>query len=101
MSPRSGTFVQTVDLPGAEEGPADILTSTLAQETNNFSHLIDARILMEVYLAGEAAANRRSEDLFPLREALAESLPYKAKRKPGDISEKTLCLSVSNNTSLS
>ena len=42
----------------------------LAREDRNLFHLLDARRLVEIELAGRAAERRQLEDLLPVRRAL-------------------------------
>ena len=72
--PRSGAVVQTVNFEPLVGAFADTLDSALAQADPNLFHLLDARQLIEVECATQAAQKRQMEDLLPLREALAETL---------------------------
>ena len=69
IEPRLGVFVQELD----PESPANALAhgweKSLSQDERNLFHLVDARLLVEVELAGQAARNRRPEDLLPVRQA--------------------------------
>lgn len=73
--PRAGVFLRTRG-PGtraeaADEGPfAAALRPALWSDDHNVLHLLDARRLVEIELVGRAAANRRLEDLLPIRQAL-------------------------------
>lgn len=76
VRPRAGAFL--CQLPGA---PADALAATaLAEDAPNLFHLLDARRLIEIELAGRAAERRRLEDLLPVRRALEAML-----RLPADV----------------
>lgn len=70
IEPRLGVFVQELDPVSRADGLAPALERVLAQPGQNLFHLVDARLLVEVELAGEAARTRRPEDLLPLRQAL-------------------------------
>lgn len=67
IEPRLGVFVKDA---GRADGLAPALEKVLTQEEQNLFHLVDARLLVEVELAGGAARTRRPEDLLPLRQAL-------------------------------
>ena len=70
IHPRSGAFVQSVDLSSLVSALDDTVETTLMQGDSSIVHLIEARHLIEVDLAGKAAARRRTEDMLPLRLAL-------------------------------
>lgn len=74
--PRAGAFLRSSLLGPAKRVPtppealAGALLPGSPQETPNLFHLLDARRLVEVELAGRAAERRRLEDLLPVRDAL-------------------------------
>lgn len=74
--PRSGAFLRANGhLPGKATPPvdtvlSDIFQSALTHDEHNVFHLLDARRLIEIELAGRAAERRRLEDLLPIRRAL-------------------------------
>lgn len=68
--PRSGAFVQSLNYGTLVDALASTLPSALVQQDHNLFHLLDARRLIEVELAARAAADRRLEDLLPVRRAL-------------------------------
>lgn len=68
--PRSGAFVQSLDITPLGDALADSLHISLSAEEHNLFHVIDARTLVEVELAGLAADRRRDEDLLPLHDAI-------------------------------
>jgi DNA-binding FadR family transcriptional regulator len=70
IEPRLGVFVQDLDPVSHADGLGPALEKVLTQQEQNLFHLVDARLLVEVELAGEAARTRRPEDLLPLRQAL-------------------------------
>jgi GntR family transcriptional repressor for pyruvate dehydrogenase complex len=80
IEPRLGVFVQAVDPASRTDGLAPALEKVLTQEEQNLFHLVDARLLVEVELAGEAARTRRPEDLLPLRQALQAVLESRGDR---------------------
>ena len=80
IEPREGVFVQDLDSAGRADGLAPALERVLTQEGQNLFHLVDARLLVEVELAGEAARTRRPEDLLPLRQALETVLATRGDR---------------------
>jgi GntR family transcriptional repressor for pyruvate dehydrogenase complex len=63
--PRAGAFLRAAP-SAADESPAP---NSMPNEPNVF-HLLDARRLLEIELAGRAAERRRLEDLLPVRRAL-------------------------------
>src|SRR5947207_9832647 len=69
IHPRTGAFVQALDSAPAVDVLEDMLGAALdhPQGEYNLFDLIDARRLIEVELAGEAAARRRAEALLPLK----------------------------------
>ena len=68
--PRSGAFVQSLDITPLGDALADTLHTTLAADEHNLFHVIDARAVLEVELAGRAAGRRTVEDLLPLHQSL-------------------------------
>lgn len=70
IEPRLGVFVQSLDAANRADGFSSALDKILSQEEHNLFHVVDARLLVEVELAGAAARMRRPEDLLPLRQAL-------------------------------
>jgi GntR family transcriptional repressor for pyruvate dehydrogenase complex len=80
IEPRLGVFVQNLDPVGRGDGLASTLEKVLTQDEQNLFHLVDARLLVEVELAGEGARTRRPEDLLPLRQALEAALECRGDR---------------------
>jgi GntR family transcriptional repressor for pyruvate dehydrogenase complex len=76
--PRAGAFLQATVPAAADEPRGGIL---LPEEPNLF-HLLEARRVLEIDLAGRAAERRRLEDLLPVRRALEAmvELPERAPR---------------------
>ncbi|MDB5335735.1 MAG: transcriptional regulator LldR [Planctomycetaceae bacterium] len=78
--PRSGAFLRVPGLTLAkvaapiEMAPADAILSALNSDEHNLFHLLDARRLIEIELAGRTAERRRLEDLLPIRRALEAML---------------------------
>ena len=78
--PRSGAFLRvpgetlTRRAPAGETAPAEAFRSVLNSDGHNLLHLLDARRLIEIELAGRAAERRRLEDLLPIRRALESML---------------------------
>lgn len=70
IEPRLGVFLEGLELPDPAAGLAPALDKALRQDAPNLLHLVDARLVVEVELAGEAARMRRPEELLPLRQAL-------------------------------
>ena len=79
--PRAGVFLLATS-PGACAGAAaeglfaTALRPALLSDDHNVLHLLDARRLVEIELVGRAAANRRLEDLLPIRQALDAMLQF-------------------------
>lgn len=82
--PRSGAFLRANGhSPGKTTPPvdtvlSDIFQSALTHDEHNVFHLLDARRLIEIELAGRAAERRRLEDLLPIRRALDAMLQLTA-----------------------
>jgi GntR family transcriptional repressor for pyruvate dehydrogenase complex len=88
IEPRVGAFMATTS-PAAraltdslDAAASAALESTIVGQSNNLLHLLDARRVIEVELAGRAAERRRPEDLLPVRQALEAllALPVDAPR---------------------
>lgn len=84
VQPRAGVFLRTPSTdPSTPEGSLEELFQTaLTHDEHNLFHLLDARRLIEIELAGRAAQHRRLEDLLPVRRVLEEmlQLPLDASR---------------------
>jgi len=80
IEPRQGVYVQDLAPGSKSDGLEQTLAQSLAAEAQNLFHLIDARMLVEVELVGEAARNRRPEELLPLRQALESVLAIREDR---------------------
>lgn len=88
VMPRAGVFLRSNGplpnglLPGtvaADKQPgepvlAGVFQAALSSEEHNALHLLDARRLVEIELAGRAAERRRLEDLLPIRRSLEAML---------------------------
>jgi len=78
--PRAGAFLRTVNpaansiSPMVEPAVPDPIRIALNQGEHNLFHLLDARRLVEIELAGRAAERRRLEDLLPIRRSLEAML---------------------------
>src|SRR5579872_1651915 len=70
--PRSGAFIQQLTYEPLVEILASTLEPAFLQADHNLLHLLDARRLLEIELAGRAAERRRIEDLLPVRRALED-----------------------------
>lgn len=70
--PRSGAFIQSVDYAPMVSALADTIDGALLQADHNLFHLLEARQLIEVECASQAARRRRLEELLPVREALEQ-----------------------------
>jgi GntR family transcriptional repressor for pyruvate dehydrogenase complex len=82
--PRAGAFLKAA-IPGPKPGSLpietnlpDSLESGLSHDEHNLFHLLDARRLIEIELAGRTAERRRLEDLLPVRRALEHLLQIPA-----------------------
>ncbi len=89
VMPRAGAFLKA-PVPGLSdaisipEAPLPhMMHQALGRDGHNLFHLLDARRLIEVELAGRAAEHRRLEDLLPVRRALEAllHLPLDAPRE--------------------
>jgi GntR family transcriptional repressor for pyruvate dehydrogenase complex len=80
IEPRLGVFVQAVAVVNGEGSIEAALDKALGQEEQNLFHLVEARLVVEAELAGQAAARRRPEDLLPLRQTLADVLDTRGDR---------------------
>jgi GntR family transcriptional repressor for pyruvate dehydrogenase complex len=80
--PRSGAFLRSLSYAPLVDALASTVQPALLQEDHNLFHLLDARRLLEIDLAGRAAERRRLEDLLPVRRALdaMASLPAAGRR---------------------
>ena len=70
--PRSGAFVQSCTYAPLVNAFAGAVDGALLQADSNLFHLLEARQLIEVECAIQAARRRRLEDLLPVREALEQ-----------------------------
>lgn len=90
VMPRAGAFLKALgpgpsDLPAlAEMSLTQVFQQALSREEHNLFHLLDARRLIEVELAGRAAEHRRLEDLLPARLALEALLHLPLDAPRGD-----------------
>lgn len=77
--PRAGAFLRVAGptltkTTAPETVPAEAFLSVLGSDEHNLFHLLDARRLIEIELAGRSAERRRLEDLLPVRRALEAML---------------------------
>ena len=73
VQPRAGVFLRTspaVPVDQVDASQEDLFQTALTHDEHNLFHLLDARRLIEIELAGRAAERRRLEDLLPVRRAL-------------------------------
>lgn len=85
VQPRTGVFLRAT-MPTAEGAPesatdaevGDPCQLVLLHDQHNLFHLLDARRLIEIELAGRAAQRRCLEDLLPVRRVLEEMLQLPA-----------------------
>ena len=76
VQPRAGAFLRAnpsaiPESVTTNETPLhDVFQTALVQDDYNLFHLLDARRLIEIELAGRAAERRRLEDLLPVRRIL-------------------------------
>jgi GntR family transcriptional repressor for pyruvate dehydrogenase complex len=75
--PRSGAFVQSLNFAPMVSALSDALETALLQEDHNLFHLLDARGVIEVELAAQAAVRRSLEDLLPVRQAIEEMVRHR------------------------
>jgi GntR family transcriptional repressor for pyruvate dehydrogenase complex len=76
--PRAGAFLQLSVPVAAEETLASIFPLVGSPQEPNLFHLLDARRLLEIELAGRAAERRCLEDLLPVHRALQGMLELPA-----------------------
>lgn len=78
--PRSGAFLRAHAAapkpvqPAPQTALPEGIHAALRQDEHNLFHLLDARRLIEIELAGRSAERRRLEDLLPVRRALESML---------------------------
>ncbi|MBI4024719.1 MAG: FadR family transcriptional regulator [Verrucomicrobia bacterium] len=70
IHPRAGAFVQSVSYAPLVRTFQDTIGVALLQQDGNLFSLLDTRKLVEIELAGRAAAACRPEQLFPLYAAI-------------------------------
>ena len=66
MFPRSGAFVQEIDLSNLVSALDNTVQAALSQSDHNLFDIISARRLIEMETAGLAAERQRLEDMHPL-----------------------------------
>jgi len=92
VQPRAGVFLRAAGPEPAPRPPLEtsldeLFQSALTQEDHNLFHLLDARRLIEIELAGRAADRRRLEDLLPVRRALEGMLQLSPEATRGEYVE--------------
>jgi len=88
IEPRVGAFMATTSTAARaltdslDSAASAAVESTIVGHSHNLLHLLDARRVIEVELAGRAAERRRPEELLPVRRALESllALPFDAPR---------------------
>lgn len=70
VHPRAGAFVQSLDYTPLVDALASSLATVL--EDPNLAHLIEARRVIEIEHAAQAAARRKPEDYLTLQQAIQE-----------------------------
>lgn len=78
VSPNHLAASPTAQVPVEVSRLTEGLSENLSREEFNLFHLLDARRLVEIELAGRAAERRRLEDLLPVRRALDAMLQIPA-----------------------
>jgi GntR family transcriptional repressor for pyruvate dehydrogenase complex len=68
--PRSGAYIRSLSYAPLVDALSGTIEPALMQVDHNLFHLLDARRVLEIELAGRAAERRRLEDLLPLRQVL-------------------------------
>ncbi|MDP1798623.1 MAG: FCD domain-containing protein [Planctomycetaceae bacterium] len=77
IRPRMGAFLRSPQLSEtAAPTTDDPIAAALSTTGHNLFHLLDARRLIEIELAGRAAERRQLEDLLPVRNALEGMLRW-------------------------
>ena len=80
IEPRLGIFVQNPEAVRLSDDLSRSLHGALVRKDQNVFHLLEARIFVEVELAGKVARAKRHEELLPLREALEKVLACRGDR---------------------
>lgn len=70
VTPRSGAYVQRVDLSCLVDALADALPRSVMRDEHSLLDLLEARRVIELELVAVAAVRRRLADLEPLRESI-------------------------------
>ncbi len=83
IRPRMGAFLR-ISSPVVTPNTSDSLVTALHRDEHNLFHLLDARRLIEIELAGRAAERRRLEDLFPVRKSLEGMLAWNPRREASE-----------------
>ncbi len=77
IKPRMGAFLRlSPENPSVQPATKGPVSTALQTADHNLFHLLDARRLIEIELAGRAAERRQLEDLFPVRSALEGMLRW-------------------------
>jgi GntR family transcriptional regulator, transcriptional repressor for pyruvate dehydrogenase complex len=87
---RAGAFVQAPAGAPQADDLAGTLQTALTRESQNLFHLLDARRLIEIELAGRAAERRRLEELLPVRQALEAMANIPEADRRGDYVEQDI-----------
>lgn len=85
--PRSGAYIQSLNYAPLVEALASTIEPALIQADHNLFHLLDARRVLEIELAGRAAASRKLEELLPVRQALEAMARIPEAERRGDYVE--------------
>jgi GntR family transcriptional repressor for pyruvate dehydrogenase complex len=72
VQPRSGVYLQSLDLGSFVDALSDTLETGLQQSDPNLMSLLEARCVIEMATVETAIARQRREDLHALREAIEE-----------------------------
>jgi GntR family transcriptional repressor for pyruvate dehydrogenase complex len=85
---RAGAFLQASITQADDLGGR--LETALTRDSQNLFHLLDARRLIEIELAGRAAERRRLEELLPVRQALEAMANIPETERRGDYVEQDI-----------
>lgn len=78
-NPQSGTVVAGIDM-SAMEG---LLSNVLSLGENDFAHLVETRVLMEIFACRQAAMRRTYADIAVLESAIEKHKEVASQNQPG------------------
>jgi len=87
---RAGAFLESPPLAPQAADLAGRLETALTRDSQNLFHLLDARRLIEIELAGRAAERRHLEELLPVRQVLEAMANTPEAERRGDYVEQDI-----------